>query len=120
MKRSSIPGRCPSCKGKLVIVKLECMDCGTEVNGSFNLCPVCTLDESTRNLFDLFMDSRGNLKQVQRNLGVSYPTVRVKIEEMFRKLEPEPSPRDPLDILAQLRDGEISVEEAERLLKKKE
>lgn len=117
MNKSNIPPCCPSCKGPLVVVKLECLECGTEVSGNFNLCPVCRLDGEIRNLFDLFLKARGNLKQVQRDLGLSYPTVRLKIEEMFRKLGQDYFPQEPQNILTRVRSGELSVDEAEKLLR---
>jgi hypothetical protein len=98
-------------------VRLECSECGTEVTGAFELCPVCRLDGEVKKLFDLFINARGNLKQVQRDLGLSYPTVRVRIEEMFRKMGQETLSHDPKTILARVRVGEISVEEAEKLLR---
>jgi len=117
MSKSDIPHSCPSCRGSLVVVRLECSVCETEVTGDFNLCPVCSLDGKTRNLYNLFMDARGNLKKVQRSLGVSYPTVRLKIETMFQKLGVDNRPPDPMEILTRLRDGDLSVDEAEKYLK---
>lgn len=98
-------------------MRLECSECGTEVTGEFELCPVCRLDGEVKKLFDLFINARGNLKQVQRDLGLSYPTVRVRIEEMFRKMGQETLSNDPKTILARVRAGELSVEEAEKLLR---
>jgi len=118
INKSSIPSSCPSCGGSLVVVRLECSQCGTEVTGEFNLCPVCRLDGEIKRLFDLFIDARGNLKQVQRELGLSYPTVRVKIEAMFRKLVQDDLSPDPKEILARVRAGELSVDEAEKLLRR--
>ena len=117
MNKSAIPSSCPSCGGSLVVVRLECAQCGTEVTGRFDLCPVCRLDGDIRKLFDLFINARGNLKQVQRDLGLSYPTVRLRFEEMFRKLEQDFAPPDPQEILARVRSGELRVDEAEKLLR---
>lgn len=116
MSDSSIPPKCPSCGDRLIVVKLQCSSCGTEVNGEFDLCPVCTLEGENRELFDLFMESRGNLKEVQRKLGVSYPTVRLRIDSMFSELRGEKPPQDPADVLKRLSDGEIDVETASRLI----
>ncbi len=118
MKNSrKIPSSCPSCSGGLIVVRLECAECGTEVTGEFELCPVCRLDGDVKNLYDLFIHARGNLKQVQRELGLSYPTVRARIEEMFRKLGQDAISNDPQTILAGVRAGELSVDDAEKLLR---
>jgi len=99
------------------VVKLECPSCAAEVNGNFESCPVCALEGESRRVLDLFLAARGNLKQVQRELGVSYPTARQRVEKMFRQLEGKIDPQDPGDVLARLQAGEISVDEAERLLR---
>lgn len=113
----TLPNQCPSCGGDLAITALECADCATEVRGHFRPCPICRLRGDTRKLFDLFIASRGNLKAVQRALGVSYPTVRARVEEMFQILEAAPPPESgAMDVLARLRAGEIGVDEAETLL----
>ena len=71
-----------------------------------------------RELFDIFMHSRGNLKEVQRILKLSYPTVRNRIEGMFAAYEKnETSKLGRMEILKQLRTGEIDITEAEKLLK---
>ncbi len=112
----SIPPKCPSCNGPMVVVKLECASCGTEITGEYDLCSVCRLEGEMRELFDLFLGSRGNLKKVQRDLGVSYPTVRQRIREMFVALGQESAPVDPAVILERLRNGEIDMATAEKLL----
>lgn len=98
------------------MVKLQCTSCGTEVTGEFDVCPVCTLEGSSRELFDLFMETRGNLKEVQRRLGVSYPTARQRIEGMFLQLKGESPRQEPSEVLRKLGDGEIDVETAMNLL----
>lgn len=118
MKNSrKLPSACPSCGGELIVVRLKCAKCGTEVTGEFELCPVCRLDGDLQHLYNLFIQARGNLKQVQRELGLSYPTVRARIEELFHELSQENVSRDPQAILAKVRAGELRVEDAEKLLR---
>jgi hypothetical protein len=94
-------------------VKYVCSQCGTEVSGDFTVCPFCSLDGENRRLLELFLLARGNLKAVQRMLGVSYPTARTRIEEMFNTLETRMSGEErSMDILEKLHSGEISVEDA--------
>ncbi len=120
MPDRSLPSRCPSCSGVLVVTKLVCPDCGSEVAGEFDPCPACRLDGDRRIVFDAFLDARGNLREVQRELGVSYPTARLRVEEMFRELGAHrfgPSGKHgAMSVLGRLRAGEIDLDEAERLL----
>ena len=119
MNDARLPNRCPSCQGELEVVRLECTACGTVVDGRFRPCSVCRLDHELRDLFEQFLDARGNLKDVERALGVSYPTVRQRIDVMFRSLGRAPArPDSPRDVLRQLREGRITVDEAERLLRR--
>lgn len=101
------------------MTKLECVECGSQVEGRFIPCPVCTLSKEHRDLFDLFMASRGNLKEVQRVLGVSYPTVRNRINGMFETYERQAvqSGLSRMEILEMLKMGKINAEEAAELLK---
>jgi len=114
---ANLPNHCPSCGATMVIVKLQCPDCGTEITGEFKLCPVCKLEDELRMLFDSFLKARGNLKDVQRELGVSYPTARTRIEKMFTELEKKRNISTPAEILKDLREGKISVDEAEWMLR---
>ena len=117
MPASALPPRCPSCSGRLRVVKLECPACEAEVSGSFEGCPVCALDGEHRRVLDLFLAARGNLKLVQKEMGVSYPTTRQRVEAMFAVLDGKPEPQEPAAILARLRAGEIGVDEAEKALR---
>ena len=98
------------------VVRMECPVCETEVNGDFQLCPACRLDAEHRRIFDLFLEARGNVRSVQGKLGVSYPTARQRIEEMFEALEEGPPRPDPKVVLQRLEDGEIDVDSAAAIL----
>lgn len=118
-RTGTLPHSCPSCRGDLMVTRLECPACGTVVDGSYEPCAVCRLDDELRTLFEQFLDARGNLKEVQRTLGLSYPTVRQRIDVMFRELGRAPATvRVPAEVLRRLGAGEISVDEAEQLLRR--
>jgi hypothetical protein len=116
-----VPHRCPSCGKDLRVTVMKCESCGAGLEGNFDPCPVCRFDPELQSLFDLFMTSRGNLKDVERRMDCSYPTVRSRMEEMFRRYE-EVRPLRPsrMDVLKRLRRGEITAAEAERLLRETE
>jgi hypothetical protein len=117
MSDLKVPVKCPSCKGKMRVVELECPDCGLHVKGSFELCPVCSLNEKMYELFKLFLEARGNVRSVQKALNVSYPTVRQRMEELFTTLEEETVSLDARTILAKVRAKELTVDQAEELLR---
>jgi hypothetical protein len=88
------------------------------VQGEFTPCPFCRLSGEDRRIFELFLASRGNLKEVERALGISYPTVRQRVDEVLTRLGyPRGSRPDRLEILRQVREGDLTPDEAARLLR---
>jgi hypothetical protein len=63
------------------------------LTGEFRPCEFCGLDDADRDLLRVFLRSRGNMKELERHLGVSYPTTRARFEDLLRKLDlTDPSP----------------------------
>lgn len=83
IQTSNLPSQCASCGGDLVATRLECVSCGTEVNGRFALGRLATLREPHASLIEMFLRARGNVKEMERELGLSYPTVRARLDEAF-------------------------------------
>jgi hypothetical protein len=90
----ALPTRCPSCQGSLAITRMTCSACGTEVTGVFGLSRLAGLQEPHASLLELFLRVRGNVKDMERVLGLSYPTVRARLEEALEAagLDREPMP----------------------------
>jgi hypothetical protein len=77
----NVPSQCPVCQGDLLVTRLQCSACGTEVNGTFALGRLATTPEPHASLIEMFLRVRGNMKEMERELGLSYPTVRARLEE---------------------------------------
>jgi len=115
-------GKCPVCNADTVVTKISCNHCGTSIEGHFKLCKFCKLTSEQKSFLDVFIKCRGNIKEVEKELGVSYPTVKNRLEDLAGALgyKPEPEPAsasNKKEILDRLNNGEISVEEALSLLK---
>ena len=132
---------CPVCEGELAITRLHCRTCGTALEGEFGVGRFGRLSREQLALLESFLRSRGNLKDLERELGISYPTVRGRVESLLRALGladgDEPSPADAPEptaetgpepateaagerrrmILEQLARREISAEDAARALR---
>jgi hypothetical protein len=126
---------CPVCENELSITRLHCRSCGTALEGEFGVGRFGRLSREQMALLESFLRSRGNLKEMERELGISYPTVRGRIEALVRALglgdgeaaaaEPDQTQlaaasdpaADRRQILEQLARHEISAEDAATALR---
>jgi hypothetical protein len=99
---------CPVCSSELSITRLQCRGCGTAIEGDFNVGRFGRLSRDQLALLESFLRARGNAKELERELKVSYPTVRARIESLVRALglADGPVPDDLADSLG--RAGELS------------
>src|SRR5438067_11260823 len=77
---------CPSCGGDLVIREVACARCETQVRARYRPCDFCRLSDEQSTFLRLFVTTRGNLSEVEKRLGISYPTVRAKLDEVIERL----------------------------------
>ena len=114
--------RCPICAQQLKVVRLECDACGTRLEGSFSLGRFHALTQDQLDFLETFIRARGNFKDVERELGISYPTVRSRLDAMIRALgfpsqaEPDRENERRKEILRELAEGRIAAEDAASLL----
>ncbi len=119
-------GLCPVCGHSLYVSKLNCSNCYTTLEGQFISCKFCQLPNDQLEFIEVFIKCRGNIKDVEKELGISYPTVRGRLDGVIQALgykidgqdfqEERESSRK--EILAALDRGEISSQEAANRLKK--
>ncbi len=119
------PRDCPVCGEQLLLTRLGCRSCGTELSGRFEACEFCGLAGEDRQVLRVFLASRGNMKDLERHLGVSYPTARARFDSLLARLglsaAPAPAPsagtgRRRLEILEELARGNLDVDQAHGLL----
>jgi hypothetical protein len=127
---------CPVCESQLHVTRLHCNTCGTTIEGEFNVGRFANLGRDQMLLLEGFLRSRGNLRELERELGVSYPTIRGRVDELLRSLgladgSPQGSYAAPSvvpeatgvdaqtrrDILERLARKEITAEDAAALLR---
>lgn len=122
---AKFPKKCPACQADLVVTRLSCPECGAEVTGSFSPDFFSSLSPNDFDFVVLFLKSKGNIKEMERELGISYWTIRSKLGEIVAQLgleegaseRPDPAERRQ-QILEQLNAGMITVQEAAALLEK--
>ncbi|HEY5629947.1 MAG TPA: DUF2089 domain-containing protein, partial [Candidatus Limnocylindrales bacterium] len=86
---------CPVCAHELAVTRLRCGECGTTIEGEFSVGRFGRLTREQTQVLESFLRSRGNLRDMERELGISYPTVRARVETLVRALGF--GPRDEAD-----------------------
>jgi len=89
---------CPVCAGELAVTRLRCGECGTTIEGEFGVGRYGRLTRDQTQVLESFLRSRGNLRDMERELGISYPTVRARVEALVRALGF--GPRDEAETIA--------------------
>lgn len=117
--------QCPSCGSEVEVTRISCTRCETVVTGRFQPCRFCKLPPNSVQFLEAFVKSRGNVKEMERELGISYWTIRSRINELIQELgfEVEAAQEDELksrrrEILEQVDRGELSASEATEQLAK--
>lgn len=123
-----MPGRCPVCGEVLEVTRLHCRQCDTSVEGHFETSRIARLNADQLSFVETFLRCEGTIKRVEKELGISYPTVRARLEEAIQAMGFEVvsalaaergglSDSERSEILDQLDRGEIASEEALQLLR---
>jgi len=113
-------GACPICESDLIVTKLKCVNCETEISGKFQLSKFNYLSKEHLYFIEVFIKNRGSIKQIEKELGISYPTVKKNLDDVIQSLGYEVSEEDKIkkeDIFKKLEKGEITALEAANLMK---
>jgi len=114
--------KCPSCQGNLSVAELDCPSCTLAIKGEFTLPALLRLAPAQLDFVEVFLKNRGVIRDVERELGISYPTVRARLDEVLAALGYQVRPSEPntpdeasgqrRKILEDLKDGKITPEQA--------
>ncbi len=115
-----LSGDCPLCGESITVTRIKCSGCGSEITGSFEPSLLASLPVEYQKFMVVFLRHRGNIKGVEKELGISYPTINKMLESTNRMLAgsgplPSLSRKEILDAIDQ---GEISVKDAAIILKR--
>lgn len=114
--------RCTVCGDRLQVTCLHCSRCRTKYDGQFHLDKFSYLSSEQKGFIEVFLKCRGNIKEVEKELNISYPTVRGRLDDVISALGYEVTPaertqKNKQEILEQLSKGEITYEEAMKRIK---
>ncbi|HMS54507.1 MAG TPA: DUF2089 domain-containing protein [Fimbriimonadaceae bacterium] len=124
-KHHRLPHKDPVSGGELYVSELANDDSGVRIRGKFEVPIYSRLDPDQANFLEVFLRSRGVLSTVEKELGLSYPTVRARLDQVLGSLGFAPindaqangRPRKSTEIIDMLEKGEITAEEAKARLR---
>lgn len=123
-----LPSQCPVCGGELIVTRISCRECSTTLDGRFSSRTFSQLTPEQMDFVETFVRLEGKITHMEKELGVSYPTIRNRLHEVIRALGYQPGGKeDPTtlseserqQVLNDLDEGKISYEEAIQLLEGK-
>jgi hypothetical protein len=115
--------QCPVCSSELKATRLSCSTCGTVIESDFSLSKFELLSSEHLNFVQIFLKNRGSIKDVEREMGISYPTVRAKLNEVLKALgytviEESYQQNEVTRVIENLEKGNIDIDEAIKKIKK--
>jgi hypothetical protein len=119
MARKGLVSRCPVCESSMAVSELTCESCGTSIRGRFPVPDLCRLPEDLYQFLLVFVKNRGVIRDVEKELGISYPTVRSRLDAVLAALGygEQVGRSDSNEVIEMLERGEITPEEAEKMLR---
>ena len=121
--RRKLVTTCPVCDGSMEASQLTCKDCGSKLEGHFDGCKYCQLPQEVFDFLDVFLKCRGVIRDIEKELGISYPTVKNRMDKLMTALgydEAKERSRDEQreEVLLAIRAGDISIPKAVEALRK--
>jgi len=118
-RQLDLPADCPLCGESIEITRISCESCGCEITGSFKPAGFTMLPPEYQKFIAVFLRHRGNIKAVEKELGISYPTINKMLETINKMLESstEEKPLSRKQILDAIEKGQMTVKDAAYILK---
>lgn len=125
---NTLPRKCPICGGEILVTRLYCRECDSTIEGRFVAGPFENLTPEQLSFIETFVRCEGKITRMEDEIGLSYPTIRNRLHEIIRAMGYEPGGEEPIGIpeetrrriLEDLERGNITYEEAMRLLQEGE
>lgn len=114
---------CPVCSEKLTATRLHCRSCDTTIEGRFDLGRLGRLSREQLEFVEAFLGCEGKLNRLEKELDLSYPTLRSRLNEIIRQMGYEVGPEsedlseeERGQILDDLANGKLTSDEAMSML----
>ncbi len=120
---------CPVCHGTLTVTQLRCEHCAISIDGHFEVSGLSSLSPEQLEFVEIFLRCEGKINRVEKELGISYPTVRSRLHDIITSMgyepvtdiEAEEAQREAnrMQVLEELSTGKLSPDEAIDILRKR-
>lgn len=87
MSKKKFEGVCPCCENHMKVTEYTCKKCGIKISGNFQKSNFWNLDVIQLKFAEIFLKNRGNIKDVEKELGISYPSVKKLLDGLVQTLK---------------------------------
>ena len=110
---------CPYCSHSMTVSRMTCHTCGISIDAAFPTPRLANLPIEHQRFIEIFVLAGGNLKQIAEQAGVSYPTVRSRLDKVIESLRQQISETQEVrgTILDAVSEGKLAADEAARIIK---
>ena len=110
---------CPYCSQSMIVSRMTCHGCGISVDATFPTPRLANLPTEHQRFIEIFVLAGGNLKQIAEQAGVSYPTVRSRLDKVIDSLRQQIAETQEVrgTILDAVSEGKLAADEAARIIK---
>ena len=110
---------CPYCQHAMTVSRMTCNECGVSIDATFPTPRLSVLPTEHQRFIEIFVLAGGNLKQIAEQAGVSYPTVRSRLDKVIDSLRQQIARTQQVrgTILDAVSEGRVDADEAARVIK---
>ena len=119
MEVKAVGNDCPYCGAAMSVTRMACANCRVQVEAAFPMSRLGMLPVEHQRFIEMFVLSGGNLKEIAEKVGVSYPTIRSRLDKIIESLRSEIAKTHQVrgNLLDAVDQTKRSAEEAARLIK---
>lgn len=89
MAEKPVGNECPYCDGAMAVTRMTCSHCRVSIDAVFPMSRLGTLPVEHQRFIEMFVLAGGNLKEIAEQVGVSYPTIRSRLDKVIESLRSE-------------------------------
>ncbi len=115
-----VSNECPYCGTAMAVTQMTCEPCRVSITAAFPMSRLASLPVEHQRFIEMFVLASGNLKEIAEQVGVSYPTIRSRLDKVIELLRAEIAKTQRVrgNILDAVEPGKTNAEDAAKLIKR--